>query len=832
MKSLARAMLCGYVVLVALGQSPLPAKNAASSFALRQLDEEHGKVQVFDVDKDGYNDVMKIQSQGESLAWYQYGPGGAFTKHVVFKDRRFRADRLAVADLDGDGDLDVVTGLEEDGPRVVIWLENPLVVTPSGVPTQEGRGTGDGPRGIVTPPSPSDPPASPRKDALAGTLQTGQATQPGAWKIHKVGPQSDYIKDIGIADFNRDGKLDIVTRTHTETAIFFQRSPTQWSAPKLLKHESHEGMDVADLDRDGDPDLVLNGFWFETPEDAEGGTYKKHVFDAKWFTPVDKSWRDNNAAIKVADVNGDNLPDIIISHSELPGYPISIYTAASIEDVRHDRWREIRVIDRFDFCQTLDAGDVDNDGDIDILAAKFERAPNEGKQWRNEPPFPVVVFRNVDGQGTAWAQEVLSQDGLYAGVFGDIGSDGDLDIVGPRTYWAGPLRIWENKRSDRPLTLEEFTYIQVDDSRDKRYFGLAFGDFTGDGYVDIVAGKWFYRNPGGDMTGKWERAAIDEHVDALAALDVDGDAFGDFIGLACDEQYWYEARDMQGREWSKVRIGSLPICNHKLSTQYYRVGQIVPGGRPEIVLGQYYLQVPADPQKGEWPAVRYTAEGQGYAIGDIDGDGLLDIAGSYRIPGEDKVPGASGITWWCSRMCWWKNPGDDTGNWQRFDLGTSTNADRFELADLNGDGRLDLVTSEERYPGHVANASCYWFEQPADPKSEWRRHLVVTQWSMNNLDVADMDGDGDMDIVLCEHSMPLGKTPAPGGERLQIWVNDGKGNFTEKVIDRGKESHLGARVVDLDRDGDLDIVSIAWRDYQYLHLWRNDAKRSGQDGTR
>ena len=86
---------------------------------------------------------------------------------------------------------------------------------------------------------------------------------------------------------------------------------------------------------------------------------------------------------------------------------------------------------------------------------------------------------------------------------------------------------------------------------------------------------------------------------------------------------------------------------------------------------------------------------------------------------------------------------------------------------------------------------------------------------MNNLDVADVDEDGDIDIVTrSEHKGP--------DLKLQLFFNDGKGNFKSEVIDRGKEMHLGAQFADMDNDGDLDIVGHAWDNYKYLHLWHND----------
>ena len=92
------------------------------------------------------------------------------------------------------------------------------------------------------------------------------------------------------------------------------------------------------------------------------------------------------------------------------------------------------------------------------------------------------------------------------------------------TYCASP-----NGGGDGRLSLERWTYVQIDGSRSSRAFGLGFGDLTGDGYADLVSGKYFYRNPGGKMTGRWPRVTFPVAVDALLAVNVDDDNRGDVI---------------------------------------------------------------------------------------------------------------------------------------------------------------------------------------------------------------------------------------------------------------------------------------------------------------
>ncbi len=373
---------------------------------------------------------------------------------------------------------------------------------------------------------------------------------------------------------------------------------------------------------------------------------------------------------------------------------------------------------------------------------------------------------------------------------------------------------------------DSWHYIAIDSTKQKwgdwddpdwlRYFGLDFCDANRDGLRDIVSGRYLYINPGGDLEGEWPRIILDDNVDAILSFDVDGDPYTDVIAQALPDIFWYEALDEKGTAYRRIKIAEIPATSH-VNSQGFEKGQIIPGGIPEILIAGngnvYCISIPDTIEEGKlFPTclVGANTSDEGIGIGDIDGDGDMDFTCGRR-PMDEEEPLIA---------VWFENPGRVDLPWKDHYVGSSTQPmDRFEVADLDNNGRADILVSEERYPGLEPDAGLYWFSSDAAHEN-WEKHMVVTQYSMNNLDVADLDGDGDIDIVTNEHKGP--------NLKLQIWENDGRGNFSENAIDTGKENHLGTQLVDLDGDGDLDIIGAAWDNYRWMHVWRND--RQGNTG--
>ncbi|GIX07888.1 MAG: hypothetical protein KatS3mg115_2291 [Candidatus Poribacteria bacterium] len=340
---------------------------------------------VADADGDGRGDIL-LASGGEAggsgfpgvLRWHRYPDFRAFPINDP-PESSYIAD-LEAADLDGDGDPDLIAPIAQepgDTHRRVIWWENPR----------------------------PDRPATDR------------------WPIHQIGEidRSDGPgKDLAVLDADGDGRLDVAVRTHNAVFIWYQDAPDRWTERFVGDLPWREGMDAGDIDGDGDPDVVLNGYWLENPGTRDGA-WQRRTIDARWFAQDTGTWRDNSCRVLVADLNGDGLADPVFGQSEQPGFPVVWYRAI---DPHADRW-EAHEIGQIDYCHSLQAGDLDLDGDTDVVAAEMPRY---------DAPYPVVIFQN-EGEGLRWNRQAVSTDtGSYILVVGDVGGDGDLDLVGGRSF--------------------------------------------------------------------------------------------------------------------------------------------------------------------------------------------------------------------------------------------------------------------------------------------------------------------------------------------------------------------------------------------------------------
>jgi hypothetical protein len=374
---------------------------------------------------------------------------------------------------------------------------------------------------------------------------------------------------------------------------------------------------------------------------------------------------------------------------------------------------------------------------------------------------PGLIGGERPSRGAPWARHVIDDRSRGAdGVrLGDVNGDGRPDVV---TGWeqGGVTRVYLHPGHE--VVQKPWPAVTV--GKTPSVEDAVFADLDGDGRADVVSScegrtrtmfvHWAPNDPGAYLDP--ERWTTDP------------------IPASRNRMMWM-------------------FCIPTQVDGEHGVDLVAAGKGPDCQIG--WWQSPEDPREldqWKWHPISPAGWVMSLRVADMDSDGDLDVVTSDR-----KGP---------SRGCrWLENPGTgpaQAGPWQNHPIGGEDHEVMFlTLADLDADGQQDVLCA-------TRDNGLLFFRRLSEPPDAWKQHTIPMPGNVGTgkaVEVGDLDGDGTPDLVFsCEN--------ARGDRSGVLWLSCGGAPTEDAWTAHEISGPAGIKfdrmeLLDLDGDGDLDVLA-------------------------